>query len=168
MVGQAKFAVEDLLAKLQGDRIGLLRLPGLFVQCPLTIDYEAFRLAEDADPHVIPRGRDQHRSGDRTALKGFQAGEGHDQVIVLVTDGEETEEQRVEAAADEAANWACAFSRLAWGTQGELIRSFGRAYVRLREGCRRRGGQVAPGRAEQEAETVGAEDAGDLCAQRGR
>ena len=38
---QAKFAVQDLLEKLRGDRIGLIAFAGTaFVQCPLTVDYE--------------------------------------------------------------------------------------------------------------------------------
>src|SRR5580700_5183770 len=36
---QAKYAVEDLLGELHGDRVGLIAFAGTaFVQCPLTID----------------------------------------------------------------------------------------------------------------------------------
>src|ERR1039458_7081543 len=101
---QAKYAVQDLLEKLRGDRIGLIAFAGTaFVQCPLTVDYEAFRLTlKDADPRIIPRGGTAIGVAIRTALKAFEAGEGRDRAIVLITDGEETEGDAL-AAADEAA-----------------------------------------------------------------
>ena len=38
---RSKFAVKDLLKKLDGDRIGLIAFSGTsFLQCPLTIDYD--------------------------------------------------------------------------------------------------------------------------------
>jgi Ca-activated chloride channel homolog len=89
---QAKFACEDLLNKLQGDRVGLIAFAGTaFVQCPLTVDYEAFRLTlKDANPGIIPRGGTAIGAAIRTALKAFEAGDGRDRAIVLITDGEDT------------------------------------------------------------------------------
>ena len=101
-LAQAKFACEDLLNKLQGDRIGLIAFAGTaFVQCPLTVDYEAFRLTlRDANPGVIPRGGTAIGPAIRTALKAFEAGEGRDRAIVLITDGEQTESDAVAAAGE--------------------------------------------------------------------
>ena len=55
---RAKMAVEDLLAKMDGDRVGLIAFAGnAFLQCPLTLDYDAFRQSLDAlDTKIIPRG----------------------------------------------------------------------------------------------------------------
>ncbi|MEI6084474.1 MAG: VWA domain-containing protein [Verrucomicrobiota bacterium] len=120
---QAKFAVEDLLAKLQGDRAGLIVFAGTaFVQCPLTIDYEACRLAlRDADPRIIPRGGSAIGPAIRTALKAFEAGEGRDRAIVLITDGEETEADAL-AAAEEAAKAGVRIYAIGVGSvEGELI-----------------------------------------------
>ena len=120
---QAKYAVQDLLEKLRGDRIGLVAFAGTaFVQCPLTVDYEAFRLTlKDADPRIIPRGGTAIGTAIRTALKAFEAGEGRDRAIVLITDGEETESDAL-AAADEAAKAGVKMYAIGVGTaEGELI-----------------------------------------------
>jgi Ca-activated chloride channel family protein len=120
---QAKYAVQDLLEKLRGDRIGLVAFAGTaFVQCPLTVDYEAFRLTlKDADPRIIPRGGTAIGAAIRTALKAFEAGEGRDHAIVLITDGEATEGDAL-AAADEAAKAGVKIYAIGVGTaEGELI-----------------------------------------------
>jgi Ca-activated chloride channel family protein len=120
---QAKFAVQDLLEKLHGDRVGLVAFAGTaFVQCPLTVDYEAFRLTlKDADSRIIPRGGTAIGAAIRTALKAFEAGEGRDRAIVLITDGEETESDAL-AAADEAAQAGVRIYAVGVGSpDGELI-----------------------------------------------
>jgi len=120
---QAKYAVEDLLSKLQGDRAGLIAFAGTaFVQCPLTIDYEACRLAlRDADPRIISRGGSAIGPAIRTALKAFEAGEGRDRAIVLITDGEETEADAL-VAVDEATKAGVRIYAIGVGSvEGELI-----------------------------------------------
>jgi Ca-activated chloride channel family protein len=122
-LAQAKFAVEDLLQKLEGDRIGLIAFAGTaFVQCPLTVDYAAFRMTlRDADPGIIPRGGTAIAAAVRTALKGFAAGEGSDRAIVIMTDGEQTEGD-IEAVAREAAQAGVRIYAIGIGTtEGELI-----------------------------------------------
>jgi Ca-activated chloride channel family protein len=137
---QAKYAVQDLLEKLRGDRIGLVAFAGTaFVQCPLTIDYEAFRLTlKDASPGIIPRGGTAIVAAIRTALKAFEAGEGRDRALVLITDGEATEGDAL-VAADEAAKAGVKIYAIGVGTtQGELIpvREEGKPmdFVKNREG----------------------------------
>jgi Ca-activated chloride channel family protein len=120
---QAKYAVQDLLNNLKGDRVGLVAFAGTaFVQCPLTIDYEAFRLTlKDTEPGIIPRGGTAIGGAIRTALKGFEAGEGRDRAIVLITDGEQTEGDAV-AAAEQAAKDGVKIFVIGVGTsEGELI-----------------------------------------------
>jgi Ca-activated chloride channel family protein len=120
---QAKYAVQDLLDKLRGDRIGLVAFAGTaFVQCPLTVDYEAFRLTlQDAEPRIIPRGGTAIGVAIHTALRAFEAGEGRDRAIVLITDGEETESDAL-GAADEAAKAGVKIYAIGVGTaEGELI-----------------------------------------------
>ncbi|MCI5209848.1 MAG: VWA domain-containing protein, partial [Candidatus Electrothrix sp. ATG2] len=47
-LGRAKLAVRDFVAKLEGDRVGLLPFAGTaFLMCPLTADYEAFNASLD-------------------------------------------------------------------------------------------------------------------------
>ena len=147
---QAKYAVQDLLEKLRGDRVGLVAFAGTaFVQCPLTVDYEAFRLTlKDADPRIIPRGGTAIGAAIRTALKGFEAGEGRDRAIVLITDGEETQGGAL-AAADEAAKAGVKIYAIGVGTvEGELIpvREEGKPMEFLKD----REGQVVKSRLDEE------------------
>jgi Ca-activated chloride channel family protein len=88
----------------------------------LTVDYEAFRLTlKDADSRIIPRGGTAIGAAIRTALKAFEAGEGRDRAIVLITDGEETESDAL-AAADEAAQAGVRIYAVGVGSpDGELI-----------------------------------------------
>jgi Ca-activated chloride channel homolog len=120
---QAKYAVQDLLRKLHGDRIGLVAFAGTaFVQCPLTVDEEAFRLTlKDAEPDIIPRGGTAIGPAIRTALKGFEAGEGHDRAIVLITDGEQTEGDAIIDAEDAAKAGVKIYVIGVGTTEGDLI-----------------------------------------------
>ena len=149
-LAQAKFGVEDLLAKLEGDRVGLIAFAGTaFVQCPLTIDYEAFRLTlRDAEPRLIPHGGTAIGTAVRTALKGFEAGEGGDRAIVLITDGEATEGDTL-AAVDEAAQAGVRIFAIGVGTaDGELIpvREDGKGMEFLKD----REGKVVKSRLDEE------------------
>ena len=90
---QAKWGIRDLLAKLQGDRIGLVAFAGSsFLQCPLTIDYAAFLMTlEDVYAGIIPRGGTAIEQALRTAMDGFEKSLNADRAIVLITDGEDHE-----------------------------------------------------------------------------
>ena len=57
-LGRAKLAVDDLVNNLNGDGVGLLAFAGdSFLQCPITLDYDAFRESLDSlDTNTIPRG----------------------------------------------------------------------------------------------------------------
>jgi Ca-activated chloride channel family protein len=87
----AKYGLADLSKQLKGDRIGIVAFSGKsFMQCPLTSDYNAFRMNLDA----IYAGIIQHGGTDivdalKTTIAGFEKAEGHDQVIVLISDGED-------------------------------------------------------------------------------
>jgi Ca-activated chloride channel family protein len=148
---QAKFAVEDLLTKFRGDRIGLIAFAGAaFVQCPLTVDYDAFRLTlRETAPNIIPRGGTAIGPAIRTALKAFEAGEGRDRAIVLITDGEQTEDDAL-VAADEAAKAGVHIYAIGVGTiDGELIpvREEGRPMEFLKDAE----GKVVKSRLDEEA-----------------
>ena len=55
---RAKLAVLDFIDKMGADRIGLVAFSGsAFLQCPLTLDYGAFRQSlEILEPGIIPVG----------------------------------------------------------------------------------------------------------------
>ena len=59
---RAKREIYDLLAMLKGDRMGLVAFAGTaFLQCPLTLDYEAFQhFFEFTDARFHARRRHGH------------------------------------------------------------------------------------------------------------
>lgn len=100
---RAKREVFDLLSMLQGDRAGLIAFAGTaFVQCPLTLDYNAFNLFMNAlGPDSIPLGGTDIAAAIHAALDGFSEKDETDKAIILITDGESTGGDPV-AAAEEA------------------------------------------------------------------
>ena len=89
----AKRKVQDLLSVLKGDRIGLTIFAGAaFVQCPLTLDYGAFNLfLDDAAVGAVPLGGTAIGPAIHTALAGFEGKGKKHKVIILITDGEDTQ-----------------------------------------------------------------------------
>ena len=89
----AKRRIEDLLRILDGDRIGLIAFAGTaFVQCPLTLDYGAFRLfLDDLSVDTIPRPGTNIPAAVYKAINAFEAREKKHKVLILITDGESHE-----------------------------------------------------------------------------
>ncbi len=119
---RAKLAVTDLVAKLEGDRIGLIAFAGsAFLQSPLTLDYDAFRQSLDAlDTSIIPRGGTDVASAIREAQDAF-AGSNNQKILVLLTDGEDLEAKGVEAAKAAAQEGLKVFAVGVGSATGELI-----------------------------------------------
>jgi len=97
---RTKLAVKDLVAKLKGDRIGLVAFAGTaFLQCPLTVDYNGFMLALDSiDVGVIPRGGTSISSAIKEVVKGHEGGLKKNKIMILITDGEDHEGNPIKAA----------------------------------------------------------------------
>ena len=97
---RAKRKVYDLCQMLQGDRIGLIAFAGTsFVQCPLTLDYGAFKIFLDyLNPDLIPVPGTAIGDAIRTAIKGFNSRERTSKALILITDGEDHESKPLEAA----------------------------------------------------------------------
>jgi Ca-activated chloride channel family protein len=89
---RAKREIYDLLAMLEGDRIGLAAFSGTaFLQCPLTLDYHAFYLFLDVlTPDYLPVGGTDLAAAVRTAVDGFDPQSSAEKAIILITDGENT------------------------------------------------------------------------------
>lgn len=126
---RSKFAIKDLVKKLDGDRIGLIAFAGTsFLQCPLTIDYNGFLLSlEDLNTYTIPRGGTSITSAIREAMQAFSqntADAGKEKkyrVLVIITDGEDFEGDAI-AAAKAAAEAGIKIFCVGVGTsEGELI-----------------------------------------------
>jgi len=91
---RAKREVFDLLAMLQGDRVGLVAFAGTaFLQCPLTLDYDAFNLfLNSLSPDYLPVGGTDITGALATALDSFDPKSASDKAVILITDGENTGE----------------------------------------------------------------------------
>jgi Ca-activated chloride channel family protein len=91
---RAKREVFDLLAMLKGDRVGLVAFAGTaFLQCPLTLDYDAFNLFLNAlSPEYLPVGGTDITGALETALTSFDTKSASDKAVILITDGENTGE----------------------------------------------------------------------------
>jgi len=102
---RSKFAVKDLVKKLNGDRVGLIAFAGTaFLQCPLTIDYNGFLLAlDDLNTSIIPRGGTSIPSAIREAMSAFQGGDKKYKVLIIITDGENFEGDALKAAEEASA-----------------------------------------------------------------
>ena len=98
---RARREVLDFLTVIRGDRVGLVAFSGAaFVQCPLTLDYEALSMfLGQLEPGLIPvTGTDLGEAID-TAIGAFDDKEATDKVLLLITDGEDNEGKGMEAAA---------------------------------------------------------------------
>ena len=120
---RSKFAVKDLVKKLNGDRIGLVAFSGTaFLQCPLTIDYNGFLLTlDDLSVGTIPRGGTSISAAVKEAHSSFQ---GHDKkykALVIITDGEELEGDVLKAAKEAADTGIKIYCVGVGTTEGELI-----------------------------------------------
>lgn len=96
----ARREVEDLLKVLEGDRVGLVVFAGTaFTYCPLTSDYGAFRLfLNDLNTRIIPLGGTALAEAIRQGMATFEKGSMNHKAIILITDGENHEDDPLKAA----------------------------------------------------------------------
>ena len=97
---KAKQAISKLINKLEGDRIGIIVFGGeAYVQLPITTDYSAAKLfLESINTDMIPtQGTAIGRAID-LAIESFGKDEGKNKAIVIITDGENHEDDAVKAS----------------------------------------------------------------------
>ena len=99
-LARAKLAAQDLLANLDGDRVGLVAFAGTaFLQAPLTPDYGAVRESlNELDTEIIPQGGTNLSAAIAAADEAFGKGESTHRAMILFTDGEDLQEDAVESA----------------------------------------------------------------------
>ena len=96
---RAKIAIEDYLRRHGRGRVGLVVFAGqAFLQCPLTLDYDAFAdTLRSVDVNAVPvAGSDVGRAIDE-ASRALDKNEGR-KIVVLLTDGEDLEAHGVRKA----------------------------------------------------------------------
>ncbi len=121
---RARLAALELMQKAGADRLGLVAFAGdAFLECPLTIDDTAFQQCVQAlDVNTIPRGGTAIAAAINTALTAFKEGN-HYKVLVLITDGEDNDDEAAAlAAAQKAAQAGLKIFTVGVGTtQGVLL-----------------------------------------------
>lgn len=124
---RAKLAALDLMQVARTDRLGLVAFAGsAFLQCPLTLDDDAFSQSVNAlQAGIIPQGGTALGDTIETCLKGFNEDGDNYKVIVLITDGEDHDGGAVEAAKRAQKEGARIFTLGIGSTDGELLRVTG-------------------------------------------
>ncbi len=100
----ARRAISKMLEELKGDRVGIIVFAGqAFVQLPITSDYAAGKLfLSTIDNDVVPvQGTDIGAAID-LSIKSFSEESPAQKAIVVITDGENHEEDAVVAAQEAA------------------------------------------------------------------
>ena len=138
-LARAKFAALDLMKEAKNDRLALIPFAGAaFLQCPLTLDEQAFRQSVEAlEVGIIPVGGTALTEAIETALTAFKEGD-NIKILVLFTDGEDHDSGAL-AAAEKAARAGLKVFTVGLGTaNGELLRATdekgGASYIKDEQG----------------------------------
>lgn len=105
-IERAKRELIDFMNIVQGDRVGLVVFAGKsFVQCPLTLDYNAIQMfIDDISTYSVPVKGTSIANAIRTCIDAFnRSAESSSKAIILITDGEDHLGDVI-AAANEAKN----------------------------------------------------------------
>ena len=100
---RARREIIDLINMLQGDKVGLVAFAGVgFVQCPLTVDYNAVRLfLNNLDEDLIPVQGTSLGDAIRLGVESLTSDENSEasgKAIILITDGEDQSSQPLKEA----------------------------------------------------------------------
>ena len=97
---RAKLAISRVVDKLAGDRIGLIIFAGTsFVQLPITTDYVSAKMfLGNIDTGSVPVQGTAIGDAVKTAMKSFSAQSDKSRAIIVITDGENHEDDAVDAA----------------------------------------------------------------------
>jgi Ca-activated chloride channel family protein len=99
---RAKLLVSSLLERLNGERIGLVVFSGTaFLQSPLSADYEILReFLPDLNTRFLPEGGTDYTSLLKTTLTAFGATDSADRYLIILSDGEATDDNWKPLAAE--------------------------------------------------------------------
>jgi Ca-activated chloride channel homolog len=122
-MAKSKQEIGKFVDRLAGDRVALVAFAGeAFLQCPLTMDYAAFKIFLDIlGPDLIQTPGTDIASAMEASLKAFDPKDRKYRVVVLLTDGED-HSGRAEKIAEEAARLGITIYTVGIGlTQGVPI-----------------------------------------------
>jgi len=91
---RAKLLVQSLLDRLHGERVGLVAFSGTaFLQSPVSADYEMLReFLPSLGPDFLPEGGTNYGELIDTAVEAFGGGSSADRFLVILSDGEATDD----------------------------------------------------------------------------
>ncbi len=120
---RVKLALHDLIAQMQGDRVGLIAFAGrAFLQAPLTIDYDAaLESVSDLDTTTIPEGGTNISDAIKLAVQTFGKSAMGNRALIIFTDGEELSGDAVKTAKAAADQGVRIFTVGVGTPQGSLI-----------------------------------------------
>jgi Ca-activated chloride channel family protein len=97
---RAKRAIDRLISKLKDDKIGLIVFAGdAYTQLPITSDYNSAQLFLSAvGPEMVPKQGTAMGAAISMAQRSFSAATESSKAIIIITDGENHEDDAVSAA----------------------------------------------------------------------
>jgi Ca-activated chloride channel family protein len=103
-ISRARNAVGKMIDELKNDRIGIVVFAGkAYVQLPITTDYSAAKLfLSYLNPGMVPTQGTAIGESIRLAMSSFDENK-HSKAIIVITDGENHEDDAIEAAKEAAA-----------------------------------------------------------------
>ncbi len=124
---RAKLAISRIVDKLQEDRVGLIVFAGSsFVQLPITTDYVSAKMfLNSINTSSVPIQGTAMGEAINTAIKSFSAQSDKSRAIIVITDGENHEDDPVEAAAQAADLGIKVYTVGVGSTEGQPIRKDG-------------------------------------------
>ena len=120
---RAKLAISRIVDKLQEDRIGLIVFAGdAFVQLPITTDYVSAKMfLNSISTGSVPVQGTAIGDAISTAMRSFSAQSEKSRAIIVITDGENHEDDPVEAARMAAESGARVFTIGVGSPEGKPI-----------------------------------------------
>ena len=122
-LSRAKLAISRIVDRLQGDRIGLIIFAGSsFVQLPITTDYVSAKMfLNSIDTQSVPVQGTAIGDAIVTAAKSFSVQSEKSRAIIVITDGENHEDDAVDAAKQVASTGIRIFTVGVGSLQGQPI-----------------------------------------------
>ena len=133
---RAKLAISRMVDKLRDDRIGLIVFAGnSFVQLPITTDYVSAKMfLSSISTESVPIQGTAMGEAISTALRSFSAQSDKSRAIIVITDGENHEDDPVAAARQAAELGVRVFTIGVGSPQGTMIPMGDGQYLEDREG----------------------------------
>ncbi|MFZ0280283.1 MAG: VWA domain-containing protein [Bacteroidales bacterium] len=114
---RAKQSIERLVDNLENDKIGLIVFAGdAYTQIPITTDYVSAKMfLSTIGPDMVPKQGTSIGAAIELGMKSFSPGEGKSKAMVIITDGENHEDDPL-AAAEEASKAGVVISTIGIGS----------------------------------------------------